>query len=112
MGKWEKLAGVRIPRDNDTRWGSWEAQISSMLSERVRTAYMKWWERYPGLISSQDMLIEEDWQYLEKIHTFLKALVDVTAWVEGRDATLERVLPTMEFMLDHFEKGKVRDHSP
>jgi hypothetical protein len=82
-----------------------------MLSERVRTAYIKWWERYPELISSQDMLTKEDWQYLEKIHAFLKALVDVTAWVEGREATLERVLPTMEFILDHFEKGKVVHYS-
>lgn len=107
MEKWEKLAGVRIPRDNDTRWGSWEAQISAMLSERIQIAYAKWWDRYPDLISSEDKLNEEDWVYLKKISTFLTALTDATSWVEGSGATLERVLPTMEYILKHFEDGKV-----
>ena len=31
---------------------------------------------------------------------------DITISIEGRNSTLENVLPTMDFILDTFEKGK------
>jgi hypothetical protein len=105
--KWLRIAGVMIPRDNDTRWGSWEAQLRGILEPKTRQAYMKWWDRYPTEFPKVDQLDNDDWIQLEKIHQFLKAIVDVTKMVEGPEATLDRVLPAMEFILGHFEKGKV-----
>ena len=29
--KWLRIAGSMVTRDNDTRWGSWEAQIAGFL---------------------------------------------------------------------------------
>lgn len=96
-----------IPRDNDTRWGSWEAQIRVFLDPKVKAAYIKWIERFPLTSPAEDRLTEADWKQSEKVYEFLKAIVDVTSMVEGTNATLDRVLPSMEFILDHFEKGKV-----
>lgn len=54
-----------------------------------------------------DLLDNDDYDALERLLYFLKALYDSTKFLEGPTATLERVLPTEEFLLEHFEKGKV-----
>jgi hypothetical protein len=107
--KWLRIAGSMIPRDNDTRWGSWEAQIAGFLQPKMRQAYETWWELHGDDFAKVDQLSDDDWSQLEKIHSFLRAIVDVTKMIEGPEATLDRVLPAMEFILGHFEKGKVWD---
>jgi len=37
----------------------------------------------------------------------MTALDDAIKFLEGPRATLERMIPTIEFILDHFEQGKV-----
>jgi hypothetical protein len=106
LQKWIKIAGQRLPIDNSTRWGSWELMISIFLL--LREAYEKWWTRYPDEFPASIKLTDEDWGHLTKLHEFLKALNDAVKFLEGPQATLERVLPTMEFILEHFEQGKVR----
>ena len=54
------------------------------------------------------MLNNDDYDALKRLLYFLKALYDSTKFLEGLTATLKRVLPTEEFLLEHFEKGKVR----
>jgi hypothetical protein len=74
----------------------------------VRDSYEKWWIRYPNEFPTSIKLTADDWDQLAKLHAFLKALNDAVKFLEGPRATLERVLPTMEFVLEHFEQGKVR----
>jgi hypothetical protein len=74
----------------------------------LREAYEKWWAKYPDEFPASIRLTDTDWDHLTKLHEFLKALNDAVKFLEGPQATLERVLPTMEFILEHFEQGKVR----
>ena len=40
-----------------------------------------------------------------KFREFWEAFYDATKATEGRGATLDRVLPTMDFLADHFERA-------
>lgn len=77
---------------------------------KLRWAYEKWWIRYPAEFPESIKLTATEWDQLEKLHEFLKALNDAIKFLEGPQATLERVLPTMEFILEHFEQGKASRH--
>jgi hypothetical protein len=103
--KWFKIAGRYLPRDNSTRWGSWRIMIEVFIL--MREPYEKWWARYPDEFPASIKLTDDDWDQLIKLHRFLTALDDALKFLEGPKATLERVLPTMEFILEHFEQGKV-----
>src|SRR5258707_14380482 len=54
-----------------------------------------------------DCLSTEDWIVLTNIHHFLKFFHQATLATEGHTATLERVLSTMEFLLEQLEIGKL-----
>jgi hypothetical protein len=100
------MAGRYLPRDNSTRWGSWRVIIKVFIL--CREPYEKWWARYPNEFPASIKLTNDDWDQLIKLHQFLTALDDALKFLEGPKATLERVLPTMEFILEHFKQGKVR----
>ena len=53
-----------------------------------------------------DLLSEKDWQDLQKLQDFLLFFCDATAATEGHTATIARVLPTMDFLLEQFETAK------
>jgi hypothetical protein len=53
-------------------------------------------------------LSKADWDNLQKIRDFLQCFKDATLSTEGRAATLEKLLPTMDFLLEQFEEGKTR----
>ena len=103
--KWLKIAPQMIPRDNATRWGSFKVMIATFL--KLKWSYEKWWQKYPKEFTEEERLTNRDWEQLEKIDFFMTALDDATKFLEGPRATLERMIPTMEFILDHFEQGKV-----
>ena len=77
----------------------------------LRQAYETFWQRYPAECPIEDKLTVEDWVQLGKLHHFLKVLADTTKFLEVPRATLERVLPTFEYILTHFEEGEARGHS-
>jgi hypothetical protein len=54
-----------------------------------------------------DCLSSEDWIVLTNIHHFLRFFHQATLATEGYTATLERVLSTMEFLLEQLELGKL-----
>lgn len=74
---------------------------------KLKESYEKWWQKYPDEFPVSIKLTADDWDHLQKLHDFLKALIDAIEFLEGPQATIERVLPTMEFILEHFEQGKV-----
>jgi hypothetical protein len=57
-----------------------------------------------------DSLSSEDWVVLTNIYHFLRFFYQVILVIEGYTATLERVLSTIEFLLEQLETGKL-EHS-
>lgn len=100
--------GALLPKDNRTRWNSAYTSLTALLKPSNRTALIKFYQKYPDVITDQDRLTDGDWNTLEKIHFSLQALYDATQYTEEDNATLDRVLPTMEFILAHFESGKIK----
>lgn len=54
----------------------------------------------------KDMLTADEWRTLGYIHNFLQNFHDATKATEGRRATLDRVIPTMDFLATIFEEAR------
>lgn len=101
----DQTQGLNLIRDNSTRWNSWFKMIDSCLDPRRREAIDVFSVRDKLY---DDQLSNDDWDNLQKIRDFLQFFEDATLSTEGRAATLEKVLPTMDFLLEQFEDGKTR----
>lgn len=53
----------------------------------------------------QDVVKSSEWHILQSIRDFLVPFYEVTLATEGRKDTLEKILPSMEFLLDHYEQA-------
>lgn len=54
---------------------------------------------------AKDILTAKEWKILANIRDFLQAFHDATKATKGRRATLKRVLPTMNFLANYFERA-------
>ena len=104
-GYWMNMGGKKLPRDNGTRWTSIYKLVSVLDDPNVQKALQKLYSRHPDAIEPLDRLTSKDFQEVHKIR-FLQAMYDAILFTEGHSATLDRVLPAMEFVLEHFETGK------
>ena len=96
--------GKRLARDNKTRWNSWYYMIyQALLLRPAVNVYCA----QTGQDLTADLLTNEDWLTLQYIHQHLKYFYQVTLFTEGHSATIERVLSTMEFLLEKLEAAKV-----
>ena len=100
----KKLSNDLMPRrDNSTRWNSWYEMIDRAIrylkSSIIQTVY-----ETPAL--SKDALAHNDWHTLTNVRDFLQAFYDTTKATEGRKATLEMVLPSLDFMIIRLEEAK------
>ncbi len=103
IANFRELSGGRnLVRDNSTRWNSWYAMIST--ATKLKTAINLFCHQYQE--NNDDILSEKDWQDLQKLQDFLLFFYDATAATEGHNATIDRVLPTMDFLLEQFEAAK------
>ncbi|OWT42236.1 hypothetical protein VFPPC_18636 [Pochonia chlamydosporia 170] len=103
LANFRELSGGRnLVRDNSTRWNSWYAMIRT--ATKLKTAINLFCHQYQE--NSDDLLSEKDWQELQKLQDFLLFFYDATTGTEGRNATIDRVLPTMDFLLEQFETAK------
>jgi hypothetical protein len=100
----------RIPRDNSTRWNSWQREISVALNPEIRGAIHSFIQNYGDKDILEDLLSNEDWDQLESINQMLTVLQQSTKSLEGSFASLYKVIPAMDFILQHFEQGR-QDHS-
>lgn len=97
-----QLAGRMIPLDNSTRWNSWYLMIQTALEkESAIDSYIKSW--YEPL--QKDYLSPDDWEYLRLISAFLHPFYRATKATEGDQATIDRVLFTMDILIQHFKKS-------
>ena len=96
----------RIPRDNKTRWGSWEKMLRVAIKDPVFSGIKDYFESYAGDDIALDELSDSDWEVLHKVWDFLDDLNATLTALEGNTATLEKVLPSMDYILEQFEKLK------
>lgn len=54
---------------------------------------------------ADDALSATDWRTLGQIRGFLQGFYEATKACEGRDASLDMVLPIMDFLLEKCEKA-------
>lgn len=97
----EVSQGVNFHKDNMTRWNSWYSEIKWALKPYVRTGIQVFAAEEPEL--AEDMLSAADWKTLEAIAEFLEPFYDATIATEYADTSIEQVLPTMDFLLHHYE---------
>jgi hypothetical protein len=79
--------------------------ITSALHEDVKPAIDLYCFQVGGDLV-EDVLSSSDWANLSNIHGFLRDFHEATKATEGRSATLERVLPSMDYLLEKLEDGK------
>src|SRR6266568_451604 len=87
--------------DNETRWNLWYKII--LVALELRAAIGKYQEEYIDEFDEEDILNTTDWKALESIRDFLQPFERVTKETEGDHATLDKVLYTMDFMVEHFK---------
>ena len=69
----------------------------------LRDAITEYFEIWGNSDIKGDQLDESEWQTIQKIKDFLESLKTATKMLEGYNATLEDVLPSMDFILKKFE---------
>ena len=97
-------------RDNGTRWNSWYEMLNWSI-KRLKPAIIAITNEESNL--AKDILTADEWKTLDYIRNFLQNFYDATKATEGRGATLERVLSTMDFLADVFEDAiqEFKDHA-
>jgi hypothetical protein len=102
--------GLRLRRDNDTRWNSWYGMVEWVLRPKVRQAITVFCAQEPGL--QDDVLTPSDWVTLAEIHKFLEPFHDATMANEGVGNSISDVLPAMDYLLHHIEAAKKATNIP
>ncbi|KJZ69426.1 hypothetical protein HIM_11176 [Hirsutella minnesotensis 3608] len=97
--------GLRLRRDNDTRWNSWYRMVEWALRPKIREAIMIFCAQEPAL--QEDTLNASDWLTLDEIYKFLEPFYDATIANEGiMTSSISDVLPTMDYLLHHIETAR------
>ncbi len=87
-------------RDKATRWNSWYEMLNRAINH-LKTPILQTIHEEIGL--AKDNLSHTEWQSLTHIRDFLKGFYDTTKATKGRKATLDKVLPSLDFMAMKFE---------
>jgi hypothetical protein len=85
-------------------WNSWYTMLYVAL--KLREAIEAYYDHYPDEAAEGDVLTPDEWAILEVIKDFLEVFRDATKGLESHNATLDRVLPSMDILLDEFEEKK------
>ncbi len=108
MNEFKALAGRMIPLDNSTRWNSWYRMIDVALeAESAIDDYVK--ANFRTL--EKDHLSPQDWNMLRVFHGFLKPFDRATLSTQGGQATLDRLLFTLDVLGKHMEKFSAQHRS-
>ena len=101
--RFKLLSSDLLPhRDNKTRWNSWD-NILDWAIKRLKPAITQFCAEEDDLRDNH--LTSLDWKNLQAIRDFLQGFYDTTKALKGRAATLEHFLPSLEFLIQQFEKG-------
>ncbi|KJZ69575.1 hypothetical protein HIM_11037 [Hirsutella minnesotensis 3608] len=97
-----RRAGRSLVLDNDTRWNSWFRLLDVTLDLQE---HVEWYQKkyYDDL--QKDYLTPEEWRILEETRAFLQPFWKITQLTEGRYATLDRTLFTMDVLHKHYTQS-------
>lgn len=95
----KKRAGRSLGLDNDTRWNSWFLLLNAVLDLQE---HVEWYQRKYYDDMRDDYLSPDEWQALGDTHNFLQPFWRITQLTEGRYATLDRTLFTMDVLHKHY----------
>lgn len=95
-------AGRVLPLDNDTRWNSWFTLLDVALSVQE---HVEWYQKSHYDSLQEDYLTPEDWRILEDTRAFLQPFWRITQLTEGRHATLDQTLFTMDVLHRHYTQA-------
>ena len=95
-----------LKRDSSMRWNSWHGMIERAIVLEVKRAIKETCEAEAELTGFA--LSKTEWETLTDIHEFLEPFQKMTKLTESPSHTIDRVLPMMEFLLEHFERYKIK----
>ncbi|KJZ68464.1 hypothetical protein HIM_12140 [Hirsutella minnesotensis 3608] len=97
-----RRAGRSLGLDNDTRWNSWFRLLDVTLDLQE---HVEWYQKnyYDDL--QRDYLSPEEWRTLEETRAFLQPFWKITQLTEGRYATLDRTLFTMDVLHKYYTQS-------
>jgi hypothetical protein len=99
-----ELAGRKVPLDNRTRWNSWFLMLVIAIEKAgAIDTYTK--NHFPTL--EADYLTPQHWKRLHMIKEFLQPFYRATLETQGDSATIDKVLWTMDILIQHFESALV-----
>ena len=102
MERFKDLSHCRLIRDNSTRWHSYYDMCARAILLRDEITHLLNTE--PEL--EIDYLGPTDWANLTDIEDFLKPFRSATKANEGILDAIDRVLPGMEYLMDHLENAR------
>jgi hypothetical protein len=102
------LAARMIPLDNRTRWNSW---YSSLVVADKHASPIDIYTKDHLDELTDDYLTPQDWKRLRVIMAFLQPFHRATLETQGHRATLEKVLFTMDILVQYFKTALVSKHT-
>ena len=103
-----ELAERMIPLDNRIRWNSW--YLSLVVANKHASSIDVYTKNHFTELS-EDYLTPQDWKRLRTIITFLQLFHRATLETQGHQATLEKVLFTMDILVRYFKTTLVSKYS-
>jgi hypothetical protein len=101
------LAGQALNLDNDTQWNLWYLMLIVGLKPKVCIALHQYIEKWYNEVKD-DYLSPDEWHILEETAQFLQPFYCATLETEGDKATIDCTLYTMDILIKHFNRSKVR----
>ena len=92
--------GISLCQRNAIDWNSWYDMLYCALY-KAKVAVTSYIAENNAL--ETDSLSTSDWITLQHIYTFLSSFKDATKATEGRNATIENVSISMDFLINQFE---------
>ena len=98
---WELSGGV-LKRHNATCWHSWNNLLGTLLRPDIRYAIEIYVDENPLL--EENRLERRKWKLLEKVQRILSTFKLATKAMEGHQATLTHLLPSIDFLLNTYSE--------
>ena len=96
-----KLAKKMLKRDNDTRWNSWLLMLESAIE--LETTIRVFLDLHHKEISA-NALSRDEWDTIRETIAILLPFKDATKALEGDSTTLDEVLQSMDFLIEHVKE--------
>ncbi|KAA8617208.1 hypothetical protein PtrV1_10509 [Pyrenophora tritici-repentis] len=102
--EWDRKVGLCLGIDNQTRWSSWYSVMDRAIKKMAAIkVFMHDNEKHLNEIR----LTSDDWDILQKAHTFLQPFASATLYAEGDKSSISQSLLIMDSLLVHYEQQKI-----